>query len=128
MNDKVVSNVKHEVMNISGANRAFYRIYILPQHIERREGEMKKVLQTELRKHQKFVRDNELNDALDGYIAAQKNRQELYDLWQAAKAQFAVERVVKGKKFRELADLEEAVEAAEAAFVEANEAFKSKYH
>ena len=128
MNDKVVTNVKAEVMNISGANRAFYRIYILPQHIERREGEMKKVLQNELKRHQKFVRDNKLNDELDAYITAQKERQAKYDAFQAAKAEFAVTSADPNLSFRQKADAEEAVEAAENAFNEAKEQFKAKYH
>lgn len=128
MNDKVVTNVKAEVMNISGANRAFYRIFILPQHIERREGEMKQVLQDEMKRHKKFVKDNGLQEELDLYIAAQKERQAKYDAWQAAKADFAVTRADESLSFRERADAEELVEAAEAAFVEAKEAFKAKYH
>lgn len=128
MNDKVVTNVKAEVMNISGANRAFYRIYILPNHIARREGEMKEALKKELAGHRKFVRDNNLGDELDLYIAAQQDRQAKYDAWQEAKAAFAVTRADDTLSFRERADAEELVEAAEAAFTEAKEAFKAKYH
>lgn len=129
MTAKVVTNVKSEVMNVTGAQRAFYRIYILPQHIEKREGEVKAELQKELARHKKFVKDNNLLKELDKYIAAQQEKQSLYDKWQQAKADFAV---LKGAKniedFQAIADKQKEMHSAENAFKAYQEYFKETFH
>lgn len=118
-----------EVIKVKGTQRAFYRIYVLPQHIEKREGEAKEVLKKELAKHRKYVRDNNLQVELDAYIAAQANRQSLYDAMQKVRGEFAS---MKGaglnQSIAELAEKEAEVKDAEAAFEEAKIKFKEEYH
>ena len=118
-----------EVMKVKGTQRAFYRIYILPMHIEKREGEPKEVLKKELAKHRKYVRDNNLQDELEAYLEAQKNRQALYDNLQKVRGEFAA---MKGagldQNLSKLAEKEREVAEAEVAFNEAKIKFKEEYH
>lgn len=121
--------MKAEVMKVTGAQRAFYRIYVLPLHIPKREGEVQATMKAELAKHRKFVRDNNLQDELELYLAAQNGRQELYNQWQEERGKFAA---MKGngmnQDFSELAKQEQRVVGAERAFREADAKFKAEYH
>lgn len=118
-----------EVMKVKGTQRAFYRIYIIPLHLGKKDEESNAALKKELAKHKKYVKDNNLQAELDKYLAAQKDRQEKYNVMQALKGEFAA---MKGKGFdqniKELAAKEEEMEDAIAEFLVAKEQFKAKYH
>jgi len=120
--------MKIEAMNLKPVQRAFYRIYVLPLHIPKREGEVKEAMQAELRKHKKFVKDQNLEALLEDYLAAQQNRQELYNEMCAKRAEFAGLKGSNKPVYKDLYALEVAVEEAEAVFKEANEAFRENWH
>lgn len=117
-----------KVVNPRGSNRSFYRIYILPKHIAKRDGETKKALQDELKRHQKFVKDNGLEAECAAYIAAQEARQSAYDAWQAAEGKFANLKGKMNPDYRELAALQTEAEEAKGAFEKAKSDFLLKYH
>ena len=128
-NNKEVTNVKAEVMNVRGSQRAFYRIYVLPLHIEKRDGETRAAMQKELDEHLKFVEENNLQAKLDEYLADQKKKQELYNVWQEAKGEFAVRRGEKNiENFQAVADAQEAAKAAKEAFHSFQKYFKATWH
>lgn len=121
--------MKMEVMKVKGTQRAFYRIYVLPMHIEKRKGEDKEVLKKELAAHRKYVRDNDLQKELEHYLAAQQNRQDLYDAMQAARGKFAAMKSAGLEQdINKLAEQQTKTQEAELAFREAKAKFIEEYH
>jgi len=99
--------------------RAFYRIFILPRHIAKRDGEVKKAMQAELAEWQEMVEANGLQEELAAYIAAQEDRQAKYDAMIAAETELGQNPSAEaGQKPTE----------AKLAFAESKAAFVAAYH
>lgn len=67
--------------------RSFYRIYILPYHIGKRTGAVKKAMEEELAGHKAFVKDNGLKAELKVFTDARDLRQSTYDAMVAARTE-----------------------------------------
>lgn len=116
--------------------RAFYRIFILPRHVEIRSGAEKKKLKDELDEHIEWVKENKLGVELKAYVKAQQTRQDCYDKVAKLRSELSV---VKGTDLNKvdpeeimdhvklLADKAKEVTAAEEAFEASKEAFTAAY-
>lgn len=120
-----------EVMNFQNkVQRAFYRSYILPLHIAKREGAEKKSLEDELKQHQAFLKGEGLVKEAAEYRAGQKARQKAYDDWKRAASQNSEDTIELELAFRQkAADFARQYEPARLVQAEANlEAIKARLH
>ena len=121
--------------------RAFYRIYILPRHIDVSNNagnkSRAKLLQAEIDEHLKWVKEKKLTQQLKAYIRDQQARQDAYDKLAKLKGQFSVLRGTDmnrmktdelTKHAKALEKMSSDLEKAEAAFQTAKDNFATNWN